>query len=311
VILLELDWGEVVECAVEAAVVVPVDPAGGGVLDVADGPVGAGVEDGGADALGLVQADHALHERVVVRVADGADRGSDAFEGEVLGEPDRGVLRAGICVSDQLAGHDRVPVAVALPDRHPQRRHDQIGVLRGCCVPGDDALGEDVDDERDVDEAGPGAHVGEVHDPGPVRCRGGEVPVQQVAGASAVLCRDRRADAFRTPNARQAKGSHRPVHRARSGVGQEAAHERGHLSTPIQSLGGEPAAAVLVDGPGQLADLVLDEGIRERARRNGLGGLAPGSIGPRGDLAALLGQDSTDRLDRSTRPRGPRRASLR
>ena len=41
----------------QASVVVPVDPAGGGVFDVVDGAVGPGVEDGGADALGLEQAD--------------------------------------------------------------------------------------------------------------------------------------------------------------------------------------------------------------------------------------------------------------
>jgi hypothetical protein len=51
----------------------PVDPAGGGVLDVGDGLVGAVVEDGGADALGLVETVDRLHERVVVGVADAAD----------------------------------------------------------------------------------------------------------------------------------------------------------------------------------------------------------------------------------------------
>ena len=67
---LVLGGGQVAEATVQAALVVPVDPAGGGVLDVADGPVRAGLEDGGADAFGLVQPDHALHERVVVGVTD-------------------------------------------------------------------------------------------------------------------------------------------------------------------------------------------------------------------------------------------------
>lgn len=48
---LELYRGEHLEGTVEASVVVPVDPAGGRELDVCEGPVGAGVEDGGADAL--------------------------------------------------------------------------------------------------------------------------------------------------------------------------------------------------------------------------------------------------------------------
>jgi hypothetical protein len=51
--LLVLDGWDVAQGRVEASVVVPVDPAGGGVLDVGDGLVGAVVEDGGADALGL------------------------------------------------------------------------------------------------------------------------------------------------------------------------------------------------------------------------------------------------------------------
>src|ERR671912_2711487 len=72
--------------------VVPVDPAGGGVFDVGDALVGPGVEDGGADAFGLEQPDDALHQTVVVGVADRPDRGCDAFKGEMVGEPDRGVL---------------------------------------------------------------------------------------------------------------------------------------------------------------------------------------------------------------------------
>ena len=101
--VFELDGGDHAEGAVQASVVVPVDPAGGGVLDVGECLVGPVVEDGGADALGLEQADHALHQRVVVGVADRPDRGRDAFVGEVVGEADRGVLRPGVGVMDQLA----------------------------------------------------------------------------------------------------------------------------------------------------------------------------------------------------------------
>ena len=61
---------------------------------------------------------------------------------------------------------DRVALAVAVPHRDPQRGQHQVGVLGGRGVPADDPLGEDVDDERDVDEPGPGPAVGEVRDPG-------------------------------------------------------------------------------------------------------------------------------------------------
>ena len=73
-------------------VVVPVDPAGGGVLDVCEGGVGAVVEDGGVDAFGLVEAFDGFHQGVVVGVSDAADRVGDPFEFEVFGVADRGVL---------------------------------------------------------------------------------------------------------------------------------------------------------------------------------------------------------------------------
>ena len=83
----------------------------------------------------------------------------------------------GVGEMDQLAAIDRVTVPLALPDRDPQRRHHQIGVLGARGVPGHDPLGEDVNDERHVDEPRPRPDVGEVGDPHPVRSRGGEVAV--------------------------------------------------------------------------------------------------------------------------------------
>ena len=74
------------------AVVVPVDPAGGGVFNVGDGLERAGVEHAGADALGLIQTIDRLHEGVVIRVADRPDRWLDLLEFEMLGETNRGVL---------------------------------------------------------------------------------------------------------------------------------------------------------------------------------------------------------------------------
>ena len=52
------------------AVDVPVDPAAGGVLGVGDSLTTPGVEDGGADALGLLEAVDGLHQRVVLGIAD-------------------------------------------------------------------------------------------------------------------------------------------------------------------------------------------------------------------------------------------------
>ena len=93
---LELYRGEDPEGAVEASVVVSVDPAGGRELDVREGPVGAGVEDDGPNALGLVEPVDRLHQRDIEGISDGPDRRGDALEVEVLGVPDRRVLRSAV-----------------------------------------------------------------------------------------------------------------------------------------------------------------------------------------------------------------------
>jgi hypothetical protein len=64
---LELSRGDVADGFEEAAVVEPVDPLKGGVLDVVDALPWAPP----ADELGLVQPDDRLGERVVVGVAAG------------------------------------------------------------------------------------------------------------------------------------------------------------------------------------------------------------------------------------------------
>ena len=74
------------DAGVQAAVVVPVDPPRGGVLDIADGAVGPLVKHLGADALGLAEAVDALHQRVVIGIADAADRRRDTLQGQVFRE---------------------------------------------------------------------------------------------------------------------------------------------------------------------------------------------------------------------------------
>ncbi len=103
----------------QAPVVPPVDPASGGPFDVGQVSVRPGMEDRGADAFGLEQPDHGLHQTVVVRIGHGPDRGTDALELEMLGERDRRVLAPGIRMTHQLAGFDGVSLALALPGRHP------------------------------------------------------------------------------------------------------------------------------------------------------------------------------------------------
>jgi len=126
--LLVLDRRDVSQRRVEPSVVVPIDPAGGGVLDVGDGLVGAVVEDGGADALGLVEAVDGLHQGVVVGVANAADRGPNVLEREVLGEPQTGVLGE----FNRSMQHRAVEASVAVP-RRPRRGSSSRGSCGAGC----------------------------------------------------------------------------------------------------------------------------------------------------------------------------------
>jgi hypothetical protein len=212
----------------------------------------------------------------------------------VLGEPNRRILRARIGVADQLVGADGVPIMVALPQGHPQRVHDQLGCFRRRRVPGDDPLGEAVDDERDVDDCRPAADVAEVADPLLVRRGGAPVPIEQVTRAHAVLARDCGADLLRPTDASMAKDSHAPGDRALSHVRQPGAtQKRGQLPPAIQAFRGEPQNAVFVAWPADGADRVDDLRIGHGAHRRAAG--LPLSIGPRGSRAALLGQHPAHR----------------
>jgi len=67
------------EAVHEALLVVPGDVVGGDVFDIAEGGERASAERGiGADALVLVESDRGLGQRIVVGIADTADRGPDS-----------------------------------------------------------------------------------------------------------------------------------------------------------------------------------------------------------------------------------------
>ena len=61
--VLELGGWDAAVARVKPTIVVPVDPAGGGVFDIRDGLVRSVVEDGGKDSFGLVEPVDHLHER--------------------------------------------------------------------------------------------------------------------------------------------------------------------------------------------------------------------------------------------------------
>ncbi len=89
-----------------------------------------------------------LGERVVVRVADRADRALESGRCEALGVTDRRVLRAAIAVDDSSGGIG------ACVYRLLERVECEVGLEGTRHPPTHDAARERVDDERDVHEAG-------------------------------------------------------------------------------------------------------------------------------------------------------------
>ncbi len=201
----------------DTPIVEPVDSFEGGILDGLEGaPRPAPVDD-----LGLVEPVDGLCQRIVIAVADAADRGLDAGLGQALGVLDRDVLAAAIGVMDKAGSFDRPPLMESLLEgvEHEAGMHRAAGPPAGACPraggarPGD-AAGKDVDDEGDVDEAGPGGDVCEVGDPEPVRRRGPERGIDPVERASGCLVAHRGADRLAPDRALQAHLPHQARHRA-------------------------------------------------------------------------------------------------
>jgi hypothetical protein len=106
---LELRRWDIANGLQEPAVVEPVDPFQGGVLDGVDPLPGAAA----ADQLGLVEPDDGLGQGVVLGVSAGADRGDRSRLGQPFGVADRQVLAAAIRVM-----HQAIQASASLPDRH-------------------------------------------------------------------------------------------------------------------------------------------------------------------------------------------------
>jgi hypothetical protein len=156
---------------------------------------------------------------------------------EVLRQPIESALTAGVVVVDELAGGHRVSVVVALPGRHPDWDQDEVGDLGGRGVPGHDLLGVAVDDERDIDEPGPGPDVGEVRDPDPVRLGRGERAVEQVPGPGRGGVGDGGAGLLPAPDTVHPEVAHEPVDGAVRDRQPAPVHQRDHLAPPVEAIG--------------------------------------------------------------------------
>src|SRR6266702_4387070 len=268
--------------------VVPAGPFAGGGLD----PGGGFPRPQVVDDLGLVQADDAFRQRVVVRVPGRPDRRRDPRGGQLGAVPDGQVLAAGVAVVDQPRHLDALVGPAG--DRHHQRVQHQAGVVpRGGAPPGDQP-GERVDDERGIGGARPGGYEGEVDYPQPVRGGWREVPVHQVRRP--VLRRvGYRGPRLLPPAAAhpaQPQLAHQPLHGAPG--------RRDSLAVELvpDLPGAVPLAAVLIDPQ----DLLLQRGVADRPGRRRP---RPGRVVPRRrDRHARLAQRPAGRLDPELIPEG-------
>jgi hypothetical protein len=128
----------------------------------------------------------------------------------VLRRPVEFALRPGVGVVNQSL-LDGAAVAVSAPQPHIEGVENQWCALVRRRGPTHDRPGVHVNDERDVDDAGEGGHVGEVGDPAPVRGRGGEVPGNQVLGSLVARISDCRADLLTAQHPPQASIAHEPL----------------------------------------------------------------------------------------------------
>jgi hypothetical protein len=153
------------------------------VVDVAPGALST-------DEFILERPDGGLGQGVVECIADRPDRGIDAFVEEPLSERHRGVLTARIVVRNQA-----VQVGVAFLCAGEEGVLDSIENQRGGhrfgCTPAHDPATEGVDDECDVDEPGPGRHIGKVGYPQAIWRRSTEVAVDEVRVAWMAVIGDR------------------------------------------------------------------------------------------------------------------------
>ncbi len=114
--------------------------------------------------LCLVEAVDRLGECADIAVTDAADGVLDAGLSQAFGLANAHILRAAIAIVHQAAAISGPSLVKGLL----QRIQHEAGMSGPGHPPADDAAGIGVDHEGDVDEARPGADIGEVGQPEPV-----------------------------------------------------------------------------------------------------------------------------------------------
>jgi len=220
----------------------------------------------------------------VVGIPRRADRSHDVVLGQPLGVANRQILNSLVRVMHQAV--EDLTLSGAVPDGHLQGVDGQVRAQGVGQLPAHDHPAEDVDEEGGVQPADVGLHVGEVGHPQPIgggRC---EVPVHQVVRAVLALVRP--------------GGDLVGLAPAYTGEPQVT-----HKS--FDCAAGDPGAFPVELGP-DLVGSVDVEVLAVNPEDLGLQLLVPqrsGRWGPRlrhpvrvrGDLAAVLGEHTADRLD--------------
>jgi len=108
--------------------------------------------------LDLVKTVDRFSERVVIGIANTPDRRLDARFRQPFGIANGHILRAAVGMVNQSATVDRSPIMKRLVEGI--ENETRMGSL--ACSPTDDAASEGIDYERDVNEALPRVHIGEI-----------------------------------------------------------------------------------------------------------------------------------------------------
>ncbi len=154
-----------------------------------------------------------LGERVVIAVADTADRRLNPGFKQPFRILNGYILAAPVAVMDQAAAMQGPPVVQSLL----QRIKHEPRMRRAADTPADDPAGKGIDDEGDIDKASPGRDISKVRDPKPVRRRCLEFPIDVILWTGRPLvrkCRAQRLSANRPLN---------PIrtHQARNGTARD------------------------------------------------------------------------------------------
>ena len=162
---------------------------------------------------------------------------------------------------------------------------DEVGVRRPAGPPADDPPGVGVDDEGDIDEAGPGRHIRKIGQPQTVRRGSVELPVHAIQRTGGRLVADRCPQRLAPDGSPKTHVPHQPGDRASSSAEAFPPQLTPDLAHAID-------AEVLLEHAPDL-DLQISVAADPVGQAGGIG--APGGmgvIGRRGDR-----QNSADRLD--------------